>query len=82
MCLITRNRMSNMIMEGYLPECYKGVSLPIDSVRKDGCTWIINGEKCRKKWVNHYTYYCEEHKDILDNKRIIHEPLTTCRKRK
>ncbi len=74
-------------MEGYLPygnlpECYKGISLPIDSVRKDGCTWIINGEKCRKKWVNHYTYYCEEHKDISDSKRVIHEPLTTCRKRK
>ena len=57
-------------------------ALPIDLQRKAGCTWIVNGEQCKKKWVNDYTYYCEEHKDIPDSKRVIHDPLTTCRKRK
>jgi hypothetical protein len=70
------------ISHGVLLEQYRGVSFPIDVQRKAGCTWIVNGEQCKKKWVNDYTYYCEEHKDIPDSKRIIHEPLTTCRKRK
>ena len=67
---------------GPLPEEYRKISLPIDVQRKEGCTWIVHGEKCKKKWVNDYTYYCEEHKDIPDSKRFIHETVTTCRKRK
>ena len=90
---ITRNRMSNMLIEviddrgyplpyGNLPECYKDISIRIDSARKAGCSWIVNGEKCKKPCVS-FILYCEEHKDISDIKRPpIHEPLTKCRKRK
>lgn len=70
------------ISYGVLPEEYKNISLPADVYRKAGCTWIVNGEQCKKKCVNHFTYYCEEHKDIPDMKRVIYEPVTTCRKRK
>ena len=70
------------ISYGVLPEQYRRVSFPIDVQRKAGCGWIVNGEKCKKKWVNEFTPYCQEHRDIPDIKRVIHDPLTTCRKRK
>lgn len=70
------------ISYGVLPEEYRKISLSIDQRRKEGCQWIVHGEKCKKKWVNHFTYYCEEHKDIPDNKRVIYETVETCRKRK
>ena len=79
--------MDNIIYpEGYPPygilsDYYKRISVSIEPIRKAGCTWIINGEKCRKPCVP-MILYCEEHKDISDSKRVIHEPLTTCRKRK
>ena len=68
---------------GNLPEKYKNVRIPAKiAIQKEGCSWRINGEKCGKKCINLFTYYCQEHKDIPDIKRIIHEPLTICRKRK
>ena len=79
--------MDNIIYpEGYPPygvlsDYYKSISVSAEPMRKEGCIWFINGEKC-KKICAPFIFYCEEHKDILDNKRIIHEPLTTCRKRK
>ena len=89
--------MSNMIIEvidgvfvrypkgyppyGNLSDEYKNISMSIEPMRQFGCTWLINGETCKKPCVP-FILYCEEHKDISDNKRVIHEPLTTCRKRK
>lgn len=89
--------MSNMIMEvvdgtlvgypegyppyGNLSEYYKCTPVSIEKRRKEGCTWIINGEHCKKPCLP-FILYCEEHKDIPDIKRVIHEPTTTCRKRK
>lgn len=68
---------------GNLPERYKTVRIPAEiAIKKEGCSWRINGEKCGKKCINLFTYYCQEHRDIPDIKRIIHEPVTTCRKRK
>jgi len=50
---------------------------------KTGCQWTIDGKKCKKKCVSEKIFYCQDHKDIPDIKRIIDEPLTatTCRKR-
>jgi len=72
--------------EGYLPygnlsESYKGIAFSIELFQKEGCIWRINGEKCKKPCAP-FILYCQEHKDIPDIKRVIHEPLTTCRKRK
>ena len=49
--------------------------------RKQGCVWLINGEKCKKECVP-FIFYCEEHKNITNVDRVIHDPLTICRKRK
>lgn len=73
--------MVHTISYGPLPEKYRRVSFPTDTQRKAGCGWIVNGEKCKKKWVNSFTPYCQEHRDIPDNKRVIYETVETCRKR-
>ena len=67
---------------GCLSDYYKTLRITAEYHRKDGCEWIINGTKCKKKWAKSFIYYCEEHKDIPDIKRVIHDPLTKCRKRK
>ena len=66
---------------GCLSDYYKNMRITAEFHRKEGCQWLINGEKCKKKWANAFIYYCEEHKDIPDIKRVIDDPLTTCRKR-
>lgn len=52
-----------------------------DIIRKNGCQWLVNGAACKKE-CGPFIQYCEEHKDIPDIKRVIHEPITICRKRK
>jgi hypothetical protein len=66
---------------GNLSDEYKNISVSIEPIRKLGCTWRINGEQCKKP-CDPFILYCQEHKNISDIKRVIHEPLTTCRKRK
>lgn len=57
------------------------VSISSEPQRKQGCVWLINGEKCKKECVP-FIFYCEEHKNITNVARVIHDPLTICRKRK
>jgi hypothetical protein len=57
------------------------VSISAEPERKQGCIWLINGEKCKKECVP-LIFYCQDHKDIPDITRVIHDPLTTCIKRK
>jgi len=57
------------------------VSISAEPERKQGCIWLINGEKCKKECVPSI-FYCQDHKDIPDITRVIHDPLTTCIKRK
>ena len=60
---------------------YKHVSKSVEPHRKQGCVWMVNGEKCKKKCVP-FIFYCEEHKNITNVDRVIHDPLTVCRKRR
>jgi hypothetical protein len=57
------------------------VSISAEPERKQGCIWLINGEKCKKECVP-FIFYCQDHKDIPHIPRVIHDPLTTCIKRK
>ena len=57
------------------------VSISAEPERKQGCIWLINGEKCKKECVP-LIFYCQDHRDIPDITRVIHDPLTTCIKRK
>ena len=66
---------------GNLSEPYKSIPVCIESIRKLGCTWLVNGKTCKKPCVP-FILYCQEHKDISDIRPRIHEPLTVCRKRK
>ena len=66
---------------GALSDYYKVTPVSVESIRKQGCIWRINGKKCKKPCAS-FIFYCQEHRDISDSKRVIHEPLTTCRKRK
>jgi hypothetical protein len=65
---------------GNIPEHLKRISFRTDNIRKLGCTWLINGERCAKPCMS-FIMYCSDHKDIPDIKRVIHEPITTCIKR-
>lgn len=66
---------------GNLPEHLKTISFGIENERRKGCTWLVNGETCKKPCMP-FIMYCSEHKNIPDIKRVIHEPITTCIKRK
>jgi len=57
------------------------VSISAEPERKQGCIWLINGEKCKKECVPSI-FYCQDHKDIPNIPRVIHDPLTMCIKRK
>jgi hypothetical protein len=59
------------ISYGILPEHLKHISLPVDSIRKLGCEWIVNEQKCRKKCAP-FLFVCDDHKNIPDFHRHRH----------
>lgn len=66
---------------GNIPTHLKSISFGVENERKKGCMWRINGERCGKPCLP-IIFYCNDHKEIPDIKRDIHEPITTCTKRK
>ena len=77
--------MNNLVIKEYpygiLPPYYNHVSLPVDSIRAKGCSWIVNGSHCRQPCVP-FLFLCSEHKDIPDFPRHVYTTLSTCKKRK
>ena len=57
------------------------ISLPIDSIRQKGCTWIVDGIHCKLPCAP-FLYVCNEHKNISDIARHVYSTASSCRKRK
>ena len=66
---------------GIFPAYMSHVSLPVDDIRARGCTWLVNGEHCKKTCAP-FIFVCNEHKDIPDFPRHNYTTSSTCKKRK
>ena len=73
------------ISYGILPEHLRHISLPVDNIRKLGCEWIVDGQKCRRECAP-FIFVCDDHKNIPDLPRryysLLHENIQNIRRRK
>lgn len=64
------------ISYGILPDHLKHISISAEPIRKLGCQFIIDDQKCRKECAP-FIFVCQDHKNIPDFPRryqpILHE---------
>jgi len=72
MNLIIHNGKVIDISYGILPDHLRNI--PIDNIRKLGCEWIVEGQKCRKECAP-FLFVCDDHKNIPDFPRRYHPVL-------
>jgi hypothetical protein len=72
MNLILHNGKVIDISYGILPDHLRHI--PINNIRKLGCEWIVEGQKCRRKCAP-FLFVCDDHKNIPDFPRRYHPVL-------
>jgi hypothetical protein len=65
MNLIIHNGKVIDISYGILPDHLRHISIPVDNIRKLGCQWIVNGQKCKRQCAP-FLFVCDDHKNIPD----------------
>lgn len=62
------------ISYGILPDHLRHISISAEPIRKLGCQWIIDLQKCRRKCAP-FLFVCQDHKNIPDFHRRYHPLL-------
>ena len=62
------------ISYGILPDHLRHISISAEPIRKLGCQFIINDQKCRRECAP-FIFVCDDHKNIPDFPRRYHPLL-------
>jgi len=62
------------ISYGILPDYLRHISISAEPIRKLGCQWIINDQKCKRECAP-FLFVCDNHKNIPDFPRRYHPLL-------
>lgn len=63
------------ISYGILPDHLRHISISAEPIRKLGCQWIINDQKCKRECAP-FIFVCDGHKNIPDFPRRYQTVLT------